>query len=239
MKHLCPKLIARPWGGHRLYSMLSRELNVEKIGEAWIHDGMSKPKIILKWIDAHDVLSIQNHPSKIGFSKNEVWYFIKPPKDNKVIVGLNCPLDADDIENHIETISVYRGDVLEIPAGCPHALTPGSLVLELQEPLDCTYRIYDWGRGREINIEKAVESLTNAKTVLHRIEKQVGRVSVIYRPEFMMDVIFGPAEISFEKKGIISFTSGNKFAKSLLLEKKDKISILSNETAVWTSDGSD
>lgn len=227
--------VHRIWGGVRLKKLIGREDVPEALGEVFIHDGQGPPALALKWIDAQEVLSVQNHPSRPGFSKREAWFFVEPPESGSIICGLVPPFDAPDIEDRLQTMEVQAGDIVEVPSGCVHALTPGSLVLEVQEPLDVTYRIYDWGRGRETHLESAREAYIAEPLIRYMPSKEPGLDAVIDRSEFTFTVVNGPFDFEPVTTGILTFVAGARFGKSYLVVPGETIRLESDERAVWAA----
>ncbi len=105
------------------------------------------------------------------WGKNEAWIILEAPPDCRVFAGFKSGVDESGLRTalaegrvaellHAEP--VVRGDVLYIPAGTVHALSPGLLLAEVQQASVQTYRLYDWGRcgtdgrSRELHIEKAM-----------------------------------------------------------------------------------
>ena len=129
--------------------------------------------ILNKIIKANDTLSVQVHPDD-EFSrkyendngKTECWYILEAKEDASIICGLKEGHDKEslaeiieknEIENHLEKISVRPGDMIYIPSGTVHAIEGGIKLIEVQQSSDITYRIYDWGRNREMHIEKSLK----------------------------------------------------------------------------------
>lgn len=232
---LIPRPVERPWGGDRLASLCGVSRDGRRIGEAWIHEAARAPKLILKWIDAQENLSVQNHPNRPGFSKREAWYIMEPPADGRIITGMTGSLDAPDPEARLEFTAVARGDVLEMPSGRIHALTSGSLVFEIQEPLDVTYRIYDWGRPRETHIEEARASVNLEPAILHHPERLPGRNGVIARAEFALELWLGPCAVEAPGAGVLTHVQGPHRGDSWLVEPHEVIILERGEVALWAS----
>lgn len=136
--------------------------------------------ILIKLIDAKQDLSIQVHPDDsfarehdgvIG-GKREFWYILDAEKNSTITYGFLHELSKNDvreciyngtIEDHLQKISVKRGEVYFIPAGCVHAIGSGVLIAEVQDNSSLTYRLYDYNRKdkngqlRELQVEKAIE----------------------------------------------------------------------------------
>ena len=129
--------------------------------------------ILNKIIKAEDTLSVQVHPDD-EFSrlhendngKTECWYILEAEKDSHLICGIKDNhtkesfakvIEDGEIEQHLEKISVEPGDMIYIPSGTVHAITGGLKLIEVQQSSDVTYRMYDWGRDREMHIEKSLQ----------------------------------------------------------------------------------
>ena len=132
---------------------------------------------MVKIIQADDTLSVQVHPDdkiaqklegKDSCGKTECWYVLDAKKDASLVHGLKENLTEEQIlnainENDVEKIlnrtKVKQGDFIFIPAGTVHAIGEGLRLLEVQQNCNITYRLYDWGRGREVHIKKSFESI--------------------------------------------------------------------------------
>ena len=134
--------------------------------------------LMLKLIDAHDMLSLQVHPGdeyaglhengKLG--KTEAWVILSAPHGAELVYGVNCDkdelkraIDENDLERALRFVRVVPGDVLYIPHGMVHALGSGIIIYEIQQSSDVTYRFWDWGRTdaqgkpRELHMDKAFD----------------------------------------------------------------------------------
>lgn len=129
--------------------------------------------ILIKIIKAKDSLSVQVHPGdefanqyENDNGKTECWYILDADEGASLICGIKEGLDKESfkkvledgaIANYLGEIEVKAGDMIYIPSGTIHAIKGGIKLLEVQQSSDVTYRIYDWGRDREMHIEKALE----------------------------------------------------------------------------------
>lgn len=159
--------------------------------------------ILVKVIDSNDWLSIQVHPDdalaqkrKTGYGKTEMWYVMQADENAELICGFNRPTDEKSYLEHLNSgklkeimnfEKVNQGDVFFIPAGRVHALGPGTVIAEIQQTSDTTYRIYDWdridqlGQMRELHTEEALEAIdykmhNSYKTPYHTTENQTEKV---------------------------------------------------------------
>lgn len=143
----------------------SKETLLENIGR--------ELPILIKVIQANDTLSVQVHPDDEfarkydnDNGKTECWYILDAKDDASLICGIKSGHDKEsfskvieegDIENHLKRVSVKPGDMIYIPVGTVHAIEGGLKLVEVQQSSDVTYRMYDWGRDREMHIEKSLE----------------------------------------------------------------------------------
>jgi mannose-6-phosphate isomerase len=130
---------------------------------------------LIKVIFAKGKLSVQVHPDdamarKYGDprGKTECWYVLEAEPGAQVACGLKPGVTLDEIKTGIETgtlerslnlLDVTQGEMVYVDAGTVHAIWPGSILLETQQNCDLTYRMYDYGRGRELHIEKSLEAV--------------------------------------------------------------------------------
>jgi mannose-6-phosphate isomerase len=144
-----------------------------------VPDGPRFP-LVIKLLDAQEKLSLQVHPpapvaAKLGGeAKSEFWYVMKADAGAKLYVGLREPTSEDDfrrciddgtVVDRIQSIPVKAGDAMFLPAGRFHAIGAGTLLVEVQQNSDSTYRVFDWnrtddrGEKRALHIEEALQSI--------------------------------------------------------------------------------
>lgn len=130
--------------------------------------------LLVKVIQANESLSIQVHPDddfavKLegpgNRGKTECWYVLDAAPDAKIVYGIKEGFSNDvlakaivdkNLEQYLELVPVKKGDFIFIPAGTVHAIGGGLRLMEVQQSCDLTYRLYDWGRDREVHIEKGL-----------------------------------------------------------------------------------
>lgn len=161
---------------------------IETLGEKLTGTKQKDEKfpLMLKFIDAHDLLSVQVHPDD-GFAavnengelgKTEMWYVLSADEGAELIYGFKNEISKDEFENAIKnknlksvlnSVPVKKGDVFFIPAGTVHAIGKGMIIAEIQQNSNTTYRVYDWDRvdkngvSRELHVEKAIAVSSFAK----------------------------------------------------------------------------
>lgn len=137
--------------------------------------GDNRFPLLLKLLDANDILSLQVHPdekavAEIGPTaalKTECWYVVesrggaiyKGVKPGTSPQQFRQAIEADSIEQLVRRIDVAAGDFHYLPAGTVHAIGQGLVIAEVQTPSDTTYRVTDWGRGRPIQVERSMQCI--------------------------------------------------------------------------------
>ena len=137
--------------------------------------------LLVKVIQANDTLSVQVHPDDEDAKrlegenergKTECWYVLSADEGASLVYGLNGnpskeelreSIRTNSLEKHLSRADVKKGDFIFIPSGTVHAIGGGLRLLEVQQSCNITYRLYDWGRPREVHIEKGVEVIKNEK----------------------------------------------------------------------------
>ena len=141
--------------------------------------------LLIKVLFAQQKLSVQVHPDdrmaqKYGDprGKTECWYALAANDDALVALGLKPGVTLDQVEAGIHAgtleedlnlVKVDAGDMVFVDAGTVHAIWPGSILMETQQNCDLTYRMYDYGRPRELHIAKSIEA-TKLKTRAGKVE---------------------------------------------------------------------
>ena len=134
--------------------------------------------VLAKFIDARQDLSVQVHPDDAyarahegDNGKTEMWYVVDALPGATLIHGFRHPVTADilrqaietgTLERHLRRVPVHRGDVFFVPAGTVHGIGAGTLIAEIQESSNVTYRVYDYdrvdkdGRHRQLHFDQAM-----------------------------------------------------------------------------------
>ncbi|HEY6491286.1 MAG: type I phosphomannose isomerase catalytic subunit [Terracidiphilus sp.] len=131
--------------------------------------------LLIKVIFAREKLSVQVHPDdpmarKYGFprGKTECWYALSAEPGAQVAAGLKSGVTLEQVrsgisdgtlEESLQALPVAAGDMVFVDAGTVHAIWPGSILLETQQNSDITYRMFDYGRPRELHVDKSIEAI--------------------------------------------------------------------------------
>ena len=129
--------------------------------------------LLVKLIFTSERLSVQVHPDDDYaarhhgcLGKTEAWYVMDSQPPGEVAIGFKEPLSAErfegavksgEVENLLDWRKVRAGDVVFVPAGTVHAIGAGLTICEIQENSDITYRLYDYGRPRELHLEHGIK----------------------------------------------------------------------------------
>lgn len=155
--------------------------------------------LLIKIIRAEENLSIQVHPDNLyakeienDLGKNEFWYILDAKKDAYIYCGLNKDMEKEElsqilkegsIEKYLNKIYVNTNDSIYIPSGVIHAIGRNVTLLELQKNSNITYRIYDYNRGRELHLDKALDVINIRK---NRCVKKKENFSFFKNQDFFM-----------------------------------------------------
>jgi mannose-6-phosphate isomerase len=156
--------------------------------------------LLIKTIFAKEKLSVQVHPDdklaqKYGQprGKTECWYALEAEPGAEVAVGVKPGTTLSEIEEGIHAgtlearlnmLPVAAGDMIFVDAGTVHSIWPGSILLETQQNCDLTYRMYDYGRPRELHIEKSLEAVRLTSRAGKVVPRQLADRTVLIDVEY-------------------------------------------------------
>lgn len=193
----------------RTLAELSSEHGRSLVGEA-ARDGERFP-LLLKFLFPQEKLSVQVHPDdaeaqRTGqpWGKTECWYIAAAKPGSQVAMGLKPGVTRAELERAIREkraeellnwINVYPGEMIYVAGGTVHTLGPGVIIVETQQQSDSTYRLYDYGRPRELHLKEglaAVKEQVASGKVVRAAPSQIGesknrRAPMIQAPYFVVD----------------------------------------------------
>lgn len=201
---LSTRRVEKPWGRAVLPAPFADETGA-RIGEIWFDPPPSLPQLLVKYIFTSEKLSVQVHPSDEqapGHGKEECWLVIDADPGAMIGIGFAdevgaATMRAAAIDGSIEALmiwySVRPGDFFYIPAGTVHAIGAGISLIEIQQNSDVTYRLYDYGRPRELRLEDglAVARGTPYPAGLRLTVPQRGAMVLVDGPLFRVDQVAG------------------------------------------------
>lgn len=178
-RELSRHAVERIWGRRRLPAPFDDESREAPIGEAWFSEtGRDDAELLVKYLFTSERLSVQVHPGDAeararghARGKDEAWLVLEAEPDAVIGLGLTRPAFPEElrgaaldgsIEHMLDWKPVRAGDFFYSPAGAIHAIGAGLSLIEIQQNLDLTYRLYDYGRPRELHLDDAVAVATPA-----------------------------------------------------------------------------
>ena len=203
------KVANGPLAGKTL-AQLSQEYQRDLVGDAARDSG--RFPLLLKFLFPHEKLSVQVHPDdeqalRVGqpWGKTECWYIAHAKPGAQIALGLKPGTTVTQLEEAIHQnraeevlnwINVYAGDMIYVAGGTVHTLGPGSVVVETQQQSDTTYRLYDYGRPRELHLKDGLaavrEKVKSGKVVRPAPEQVRGsknrHAPLVSAPYFAVDM---------------------------------------------------
>lgn len=162
------RFLEKVWGAEDLTPWFPAQKN--KIGEVWFEADLP---LLVKFVFTSDQLSVQVHPDDAfatahenSLGKTEMWYILRADPGARLALGFRERLAPEKLresalsgamEGLLNWITVEAGDAFFVPAGTVHAIGGGLAICEIQEHSDVTYRLFDYGRPRELHLDKAMQ----------------------------------------------------------------------------------
>ena len=164
LRRIEPQFVERVWGRTDLAPLYGKQ--DRRIGEVWFQISDDFP-LLVKFLFTSERLSIQVHPDDQpgARGKTEMWHILLAERGATIALGFREPVTKDQlrgsladgsIEKLVEWTPVKAGDTLYAAAGTVHAIGGGIVLCEIQQNSDCTYRLWDYGRPRELHVEQGV-----------------------------------------------------------------------------------
>jgi mannose-6-phosphate isomerase len=214
IEHASVQVVRKPWGVADLNPWSGIDGSDEAIGELWFQRADKNapiPALLLKLLFTSEPLSLQVHPNdafarSIGLpnGKSEAWYILAALPDARIAVGLKRHLTPQQLRASIKDGSIAglaqwrsarRGDVIFVPAGTIHAIGAGIMLAEIQQHSDATFRLFDYGRQRELHEESAVAvsdaGPAQTQAAARRLSDE--RWALIESPYFVLERVNLPA----------------------------------------------
>ncbi|KQT31760.1 phosphoheptose isomerase [Sphingomonas sp. Leaf412] len=204
---LATKRVEKPWGRHRLYPGFPDPApDAPPIGEVWFQSPHpEEPELLIKYLFTSEKLSVQDHPSdeearKRGLprGKDECWTILAAEPDSTIAIGPLAPMTREElrasaldgsIEHKLDWKKVRAGDFYYSHSGVIHAIGAGLTLIEVQQNSDTTYRLYDYGRDRELHLDDgvAVADLDPWTPPSAPGEVAPGRTILVEGPKFVLE----------------------------------------------------
>ncbi len=203
-------LVEKPWGRTDIPAAFG-DMGGRQIGEIWYEsaDFQDLP-ILVKWLFTSEKLSIQVHPNDdqardrgMSSGKEECWFIVNAEPGAVLGIGTTKPLSSEelhdaslcgDIETLMDWKPVTAGDYFYIPAGTVHAIGAGIALVEVQQHADITYRLYDYGRPRELHLNDGVAVSVAAPYADVRSGHVGGGQNLVDGPHFRLRYVTAASE---------------------------------------------
>jgi mannose-6-phosphate isomerase len=205
---LTTRTVAKPWGRDSLPPPFAAPTR-ERVGEIWFEPPAALDALLVKYLFTSENLSVQVHPSDSQApagcrGKDECWLVIDADPGAKLAIGFKETLDtaamrAAAIDGSIEHMLSWRtvdaGDFFYLPAGTVHAIGAGLTLVEIQQNSNVTYRLYDYGRPRELHLDEAVAVARGERYADARARSVTGSgaLTLVDGPHFRLDRLCGTA----------------------------------------------
>lgn len=219
MSALPIRLVEKPWGRDVLPAPFATPLG-QRIGEIWFEPSVDMPDLLVKYIFTSEKLSVQVHPSDmqtlangVGLQgKEECWLIVAAEPRAMIGIGFNREIGkeamrAAALDGSIERLMTWHevspGDFFYIPANTVHAIGAGVSLIEVQQNSDITYRLFDYGRPRQLHLEEAVAVAKGERYNIGALHKRVPLHStqvLVDGPLFLLDQIVGMPSAATEAR---------------------------------------
>ncbi len=166
--------VEKPWGRHHLgLGFADQPADADPVGEIWFKaPGDDTPDLLVKYLFTSERLSVQVHPDDrqaqargLPRGKDECWTLLAAEPDSTIALGTLEPMTAEQlkdaaldgtIEHKLDWKPVKPGDFFYAKSGTVHAIGAGITLIEIQQNSETTYRLYDYGRPRELHLDDGV-----------------------------------------------------------------------------------
>lgn len=199
--------VEKPWGRHTLWPGFENPApEGDPVGEIWFQTpGDSTPDLLIKYLFTSEKLSVQVHPNDeqahaVGLprGKDECWVILAAEPDSTIALGTRFPTDREtlreaaldgSIVDLLDWKPVKAGDFFYSGSGTIHAIGAGITLVEVQQNSETTYRLYDYGRPRELHLDQGIAVAEPVPFVPHPMPGDVGngRDILVEGPKFVLE----------------------------------------------------
>ena len=253
--------VEKPWGRTDLWpGFPDQPAGGEPVGEVWFQEpGDTTPDLLIKYLFTGEKLSVQVHPDdeeahKRGLprGKDECWTILAATPDSTIALGPKQVMTADalresaldgSIEDKLDWVPVKAGDFYYAPSGTIHAIGAGLTLIEVQQNSETTYRLYDYGRPRELHLDDgvAVAHLTPYQAITSPGRVDGERTILVEGPKFVLERWTGGAHAVALPEGLTAWIvpiAGGGAVADVRFQAGECVTVKGSET-VTLDDGAD
>lgn len=169
VRKLPKRMVEKVWGRDHLPAPFTAPSG-ERIGEIWFEPPPEQSDLLVKYLFTSEKLSVQVHPGDDNAQpgedgKEECWLVLDAEPGAQLAIGFDQEITAEEmgraakhgsIEQLLTWHDVQAGDIYHLTPGMVHAIGPGLSLVEVQQNSDTTFRLYDYGRPRELHLERGL-----------------------------------------------------------------------------------
>lgn len=203
-RELSTRMVAKVWGRDTLPAPFAAP-DGERIGEIWFEPPPELPQMLVKYLFTSEKLSVQVHPSDADAlpgeaGKEECWLVLDAEPDARLAIGFERDVTRAEIaaaasDGTIEQLLTWHparaGDLFYLPAGTVHAIGPGVALVEVQQASDTTFRLYDYGRPRELHLDRALAVAQGTPYAAAHRRNIADGTALVDGPHFRLDRVEG------------------------------------------------
>lgn len=175
VRKLPKRMVEKVWGRDALPPPFQAPEG-QRIGEIWFEPPPELDDLLVKYLFTSEKLSVQVHPGDDNAlegeqGKEECWLVLDAQPGAQLAIGFDGEISAEaigkaasdgTIEDLLTWYDVKAGDIYHLTPGTVHAIGPGLSLVEVQQNSDTTFRLYDYGRPRELHLERALAVASGA-----------------------------------------------------------------------------
>lgn len=213
MQSLPTLQVEKVWGRTQLPAPFAAG-DGQRIGEIWFAPAPPCDALLAKYLFTSEKLSVQVHPNDAQApdglrGKEECWLVLDAEPGATLAIGFKEPITPEamraaaldgSIEHMLDWHPVRRGDFFYLPAGTVHAIGPGLSLVEIQQNSDITYRLFDYGRPRELHLDAALAVAHGAPydPALRKAVNLDSAATMVDGPHFRLDLVADdvPADVA-------------------------------------------
>jgi mannose-6-phosphate isomerase len=204
---LSASFVEKPWGRDQLPAQFRAPVG-KRIGEIWYANPNQHLALMIKYLFTSAALSVQVHPDDaqaqghgLPHGKDECWYILDAEAGAQLAIGTKSAMTAAQIEaasrngtivDHLQWHDAIPGHIYEIPSGTVHAIGAGISLIEVQQNIDLTYRLFDYGSDRELHLADGV-AVAQAQPYADNLHYPLPSNHIVQRPHYALTICDGKA----------------------------------------------